>query len=134
MRGQPGNAPAAGAPKPPEASMTVTLSIQRNQIKRSIQDIDSLCREYKTPRARFETDRQGWIIEVEHLEASGKGKLSALLTDGNDVGEQIEFEIDCRSGYKKRKQYRIRNFANGTFAIHVNVRNAVARNFFRRIG
>lgn len=108
------------------------LRITRNQIEKATSQISSLSRIYDNPMARFHTDQDGWIIEVEHLEQNGSDRLKNLGAAAKQVGNEFELTVSRRTGSKNRKQYHLAEISNGTYAVQVRVRDRDAENYFKR--
>ncbi|NOK39423.1 hypothetical protein HMI49_40265 [Corallococcus exercitus] len=89
-----------------------------------------LLRSYKTPMARFVTDREGWIIEVEHLEEDGERRLRDLLAAGRQVAGALEYRLDGLTGMAGGRQYFIGGLRNGTYVKNIVVRTPHAPNVF----
>lgn len=81
--------------------------------------------------ARFMTDLEGWVIEVEHLETDGDRKLTQLASTGRPDGNRLRFTVSARTGSQNRSQYFIEGLNNGTYAVQVRVRDTAAPNVFR---
>lgn len=106
------------------------LRITRAQVEKVLSDLPYLNRNYSSPMARLRTDKERWLIEVEHLELNGKEKLGQLLEAGRGDGETLAFEVECPTGSATRKQYKLRGLSNGTFAVNVSIRDPSAGNIF----
>lgn len=106
------------------------MRIRREQVLNALKELPALLRHYKTPMARFMTDREGWVIEVEHLEGNGERRLRDLLAAGRPVSDALEYRLDGLTGKVGGKQYFIEGLRNGTFVRNVAVRNPHEPNVF----
>lgn len=106
------------------------MRITRSQIEDAIRALPALAHHYKTPMARFLTDQEGWVIEVEHLENDGARRLLALLSSGVPDGDSLRFDLDAPTGKASGRQYHLRGIRNGTYAKKVAVRDRRASNLF----
>ena len=102
----------------------------RSQIEDAIRALPSLEARYNTPMARFLTDQEGWIIEVEHLEQNGTRRLRELFDTGVADGDCLRFDLDGPTGRGAGNQYFLRGVRNGTYAKRVAVRDRQAANVF----
>jgi hypothetical protein len=106
------------------------VRIRREQVLNALKELPALLRSYKTPMARFMTDKEGWIIEVEHLEENGERKLRELLAAGRPVAGALEYRLDGLTKKAGERQYFIEGLRNGTYAKNIAVRNPDEPNVF----
>ncbi len=106
------------------------MRIRREQVLNALKELPALLRRYKTPMARFMTDREGWIIEVEHLEGNGERRLRDLLAAGRPVAGALEYRLDGLTGKAGGRQYFIEGLRNGTFVKNIAVRTPHEPNVF----
>ena len=106
------------------------IRIRREQVSKALKALPALLRSYETPMARFITDREGWVIEVEHLEDDGERRLREFLAAGRQVADALEYRLDGLTGKKGGKQYFIEGLRNSTYVKNIAVRDPQAPNVF----
>ena len=107
-----------------------SLCINRAQVRKALSRLHALLESSPTPMARFLTNRPGWILEAEHLEANGEPRLRALLEAADGDSEALVFCLDGLTGHASRRQFHVRGLRNGTYVRQVNVRDRNAINIF----
>ena len=110
--------------------MNMKLKIKKEQLANCLKSLDTWTKEYKVPRARFLTDQDEWIIEVEKVHVDGKSKLNALKNAAKIENEYLIFEVKELTGNGNINQYYLSGLKNGTYAVKVNIANPKNANIF----
>lgn len=112
------------------ALVGMKLFVKRSQVMQALQRLDALLAASRTPMARFLTSRDGWVLEVEHLEKNGEARLRELLAAADEGPHGLGFELDGLTGHHSGRQHHVRNLRNGTYVREITVRNRSALNVF----
>lgn len=109
----------------------MVFKIQRAQVLKCISKLDRILEgPTKYPVAKFLTDVDGWVIEVEHLEQNGAARLKELLSAGEQVGDALTYERDDQTNKASGNQFYIQGLRNSTYLLRKRVRDTAALGVF----
>jgi hypothetical protein len=101
--------------------------IRLDQLDAILADLGRLKRDYKTPKARIQTNNPNVLFEIEHLEKDIT-RIDSLKR--NCVNGRLEIVVLSRTGAQNIEQYSHQFGGNGTYIVVVQNPRLGGINFF----